>query len=149
MNIGRAAKASGVSAKMIRYYESIGLLPTAGRSANGYRDYDAQDLHRLRFVRRARELGFPIERIRDLLSLWSDRDKGNAEVRAVANRHIAELEAQALRLQEMTATLRHLVKSCRGENRADCPIIADLAGGVTLAPAARPNTRRGVVQANS
>ena len=149
MNIGKAAKASGVSAKMIRYYESIGLLPGADRSANGYRDYGTDDLHRLKFVRRARELGFSIERIRDLLSLWSDRDKGNAEVRAVANAHIAELETQALRLQEMIGTLRSLVRSCRGESRADCPIIADLGDGVAAGPAPRQPSRRSAARAHA
>ena len=149
MNIGKAAKASGVSAKMIRHYESIGLLPGADRSANGYRDYGTDDLHRLKFVRRARELGFSMERIRDLLSLWSDRDKGNAEVRAVANAHIAELETQALRLQEMIGTLRSLVRSCRGESRADCPIIADLGGGVAAGPTPRRPSRRNAPRAHA
>jgi len=129
MNIGQASRASGVSAKMIRYYESISLLPEAARRDSGYRDYDATDVHRLSFVRRARDLGFSIERIRELLLLWSDRDRGNADVRAVANAHIAELQDQAAKLEEMIATLRHLVRSCRGENRDDCPIMADLGRG--------------------
>lgn len=129
MNIGQASKASGVSAKMIRYYESIALLPKAARKDSNYRDYDHADVHRLVFVRRARDLGFSIERIRDLLNLWNDRSRGNADVRAVANAHIAELQMQAQKLEGMIGTLQHLVKSCRGENRAECPIMADLSGG--------------------
>lgn len=129
MNIGLASRASGVSAKMIRYYESIGLLPKAVRKDSGYRDYDAADVHRLAFVRRSRDLGFSIERIRELLQLWDDRRRGNAEIRAIANAHIAELQDQAAKLEEMIGTLRHLVRSCRGEKRDECPIIADLAGG--------------------
>jgi MerR family gold-responsive transcriptional activator of gol and ges genes len=136
MNIGQASRSSGVSNKMIRYYESIELLPEAARKDSGYRDYDATDVHRLAFVRRARDLGFSIERIRELLLLWSDRGRGNAEVRAVANAHIGELQAQAEKLEEMIATLRHLVKTCRGENRAECPIMADLSRGKDSGPRA-------------
>jgi Cu(I)-responsive transcriptional regulator len=119
---------------MIRYYESIGLIPSPARTQSGYRDYGTHDVHRLKFVRRARELGFDMDRIRDLLRLWSDRNIGNAEVRRVANAHIESLAAQASRLQEMITTLRHLVKSCRGESRAECPIMADLSGGVNREP---------------
>lgn len=133
MNIGQASHQSGVSAKMIRYYESIALLPEAARKDSGYREYDQHDVHRLVFVKRARDLGFSIERIRALLDLWNDRDRGNAEVRAVANAHITELQVQAQKLEAMVATLQHLVKSCRGENRAECPIMADLSGG-SVAP---------------
>jgi Cu(I)-responsive transcriptional regulator len=134
MNIGQASKASGVSAKMIRYYEGTGLLPEADRRDSGYRDYGPTDIHRLRFVRRARDLGFSVAQIRDLLALWSDRTKDNAEVRAVARAHIAELEAQATALQDMIATLHHLVDSCRGSRRPDCPIMADLSGGLPEGP---------------
>lgn len=95
MNIGQASRKSGVSAKMIRYYESIGLLPEAVRTKSGYRDYYITDVNRLAFVRRARDLGFSIDRIRELLLLWSDRARGNADVRAIANDHIAELQGQA------------------------------------------------------
>lgn len=129
MNIGQASKASGVSAKIIRYYELIALLPEAARKDRGYRDYDTMDVHRLAFVKRARDLGFSIDRIRDLLDLWNDRVRGNADVRAVANAHVTELQAQAQKLEGMIGTLQHLVKSCRGENRAECPIMADLSGG--------------------
>lgn len=129
MNIGQASSKAGVSAKMIRYYESIGLLPEPDRKESGYRDDAMTDVHRLTFVRRARDLGFSIYRIRNLLLLWSDRDRGNADVRAIANEHIAELQDQGAKLEQMIATLRHLVKSCRGENRDECPIMADLAKG--------------------
>jgi Cu(I)-responsive transcriptional regulator len=134
MNIGQAARASGVSAKMIRYYESTGLIPPAGRRESGYRDYGETDLHRLAFVRRARELGFSVEFIRELLDLWSDRTRPNSEVRAIALKHVAGLEAQARKLQEMIATLHALIGTCRRGDRQDCPIMAELAGGAA-APA--------------
>lgn len=131
MNIGAASKASGVSAKMIRYYESTGLIPQPSRRESGYRDYAPDDVHRLIFIRRARELGFAMESVTDLLGLWADRKRSRAEVRDVAMRHVAELEGQAARLQEMIATLRGLVTSCKEGHRPDCPIISDLAlGGV-------------------
>lgn len=140
MNIGQASKKSGVSAKMIRYYESIGLLPQAARTESNYRDYDLLDVNRLAFVRRARDLGFSIDRVRELLLLWSDRGRGNADVRAIANAHIAELQEQAEKLKEMVGTLRHLVRSCHGENRDECPIMADLSRG---AAKRRPSRKRG------
>ncbi len=128
MNIGHVAKASGLSAKMIRYYESTGLVPSADRRASGYRVYSESDLHRLMFVRRARELGFSVEFIRELLALWSDRGRSNTEVRAIALKHVADLEAQAEKLQGMIATLRDLIGTCRRGNRPDCPILSNLAG---------------------
>jgi MerR family transcriptional regulator, copper efflux regulator len=128
MNIGHVAKASGLSAKMIRYYEATGLVPSADRRASGYRVYSESDLHRLMFVRRARELGFSVEFIRELLALWSDRNRSNTEVRAVALKHVADLEAQAEKLQGMIATLRDLIGTCRRGNRPDCPILSNLAG---------------------
>jgi MerR family copper efflux transcriptional regulator len=137
MNIGQASKSSGVSAKMIRYYEAIGLLPEADRRESGYRDYGTADIHRLAFVRRARDLGFSMEQIRALLSLWSDTSRSDAEVRAVASAHVAELEAQAEKLQGMIGTLRHLIGSCRRGDRPHCPIIAELAGGIAESPARR------------
>jgi Cu(I)-responsive transcriptional regulator len=130
MNIGKASKASGLSAKMIRYYESVGLLPEAARRASNYRDYDNVDVHRIVFIRRARELGFEVDLIRNLLSLWSDRDRSNAEVRAIAMQHVSELEAQRTRLDEMIATLRGLVGACKRGGRPDCPIMVELSGGV-------------------
>jgi len=133
MNIGAASKASGVTAKMIRYYESIGLLPQADRRESGYRDYGPDDVQRLAFVKRARDLAFSMEQIAELLSLWSDKGRSRAEVRDVATRHIEEMKAQALRLQEMIGTLQGLVTACaHGSNRPDCPIIASLETGITL-----------------
>ena len=140
MNIGEAARASGISAKMIRYYESTGLLPAADRRDSGYRDYGEDDLHRLRFVRRARELGFSMHDIGELLALWSDRNRSTEEVRVVTRRHVAELEAQAVKIQEMVGTLRGLVAQCAKGDRPHCPIIVELGGGVETAPAA-PRTR--------
>jgi MerR family copper efflux transcriptional regulator len=135
MNIGEAARASGISAKMIRYYESIGLVPAADRRDSGYRDYGEEDVYRLRFVRRARELGFSMHDIGELLALWSDRDRSTEEVRVVTRRHVAELEAQAVKIQEMVGTLRGLVAQCAKGDRPHCPIIVELGGGVETAPA--------------
>lgn len=129
VNIGQAAQASGIAAKMIRYYESIRLFPQAGRTANGYRDYDAPDVQRLCFIRRARDLGFPLERIRELLALWSDRDRHSADVKALALAHIAELEARAAELRGMIKTLRTLARACDGDQRPDCPIMEELGAG--------------------
>lgn len=127
MNIGQAADQSGVSAKMIRYYESVGLVPKPNRKESGYRDYDGSDVHRLAFVRRARDLGFSVDLIRELLDLWGDRTKDNAEVRVLARAHIAEMAAQAAKIGEMISTLQRLVESCKKPNRSDCPIMADLS----------------------
>lgn len=138
MNIGEASRVSGVSAKMIRYYEQIELLPEAGRRASGYRDYDATDIHRLRFVRRARDLGFSMDQTRALLGLWSDSGRSNAEIRAVASAHVVELEEQAAKLDEMIATLRHLIGSCKRGDRPDCPIITELGGGIVHGPDCEP-----------
>ncbi|ACL55832.1 Cu(I)-responsive transcriptional regulator [Methylobacterium nodulans] len=139
MNIGQAAQASGVSAKMIRYYESIGLVPPAGRRESGYRAYGPADLHRLGFIRRARDLGFSIERIRLLLELWSDQDRSNAEVKAIALTHINELEERARQLQEMADSLRTLADACEGDGRPDCPIIRSLeSGGAPACHGERP-----------
>jgi len=129
MQIGQAAKASGISAKMIRHYEAIGLLPAAGRRASGYRDYSDTELHKLQFIRRARDLGFSIERIRLLLRLWSDRNRSNTEVRALALAHVAELEEKVKHLREMSDVLSRLAEACHGDGRPDCPIINGLEGG--------------------
>lgn len=131
VNIGQAAQASGISAKMMRYYETIGLFPRAGRTASGYRDYDAQDVQRLCFIRRARDLGFSLERIRELLELWSDQDRHSADVKSLALTHIAELEARAAELRGMIKTLRALARACDGDQRPDCPIMEELAAGQT------------------
>ena len=128
MQIGEASAASGVSAKMIRYYEDIGLIPSATRKDSGYRLYVEPDVHRLRFIHRARELGFPVERIRDLLRLWNDRKRPSREVKKLASQHIAELEAQITRMQGLRDTLKHLADACDGDNRPHCPILHDLAG---------------------
>jgi MerR family transcriptional regulator, copper efflux regulator len=129
MNIGEAAGASGVSAKMIRHYESIGLVPRAARSAAGYRVYDDRDVHTLRFIRRARDLGFPVEIIRELLSLWHNKRRTSASVKRLALAHAAELEQKMAALEKMIEALRHLAEHCSGDQRPDCPIIDDLAAG--------------------
>ncbi len=128
MQIGEASAASGVSAKMIRYYEDIGLIPSATRKDSGYRLYVEADVHRLRFIHRARELGFPVARIRDLLRLWNDRKRPSREVKKLAAQHIAELEAQIARIQGLRDTLKHLADACDGDSRPHCPILHDLAG---------------------
>jgi Cu(I)-responsive transcriptional regulator len=129
MRIGQASAASGVSAKMVRHYESIGLVPSAGRRDNDYRDYDDADVHRLRFIRRARDLGFSIEQIRELLRLWSDQDRSNADVKAIALEHVAELESKIVHMREMVDELHRLADACDGSGRPDCPIIRGLEGG--------------------
>lgn len=127
MTIGDAAKASGVSAKLIRYYESIGLIPEAGRTASGYRVYSANEVNVLRFIKRARTLGFGIERIQHLVGLWQDRTRCSAEVKRVALAHVAELEAKIAELQAMADTLTELADACHGDDRPECPILKDLA----------------------
>jgi len=127
MNIGQAARFSGVSAKMIRYYEQIGLIPEAVRSDAGYRHYSSPDVHSLRFIRRARDLGFSVEQISALLVLWHDRHRASADVKAMALSHAAALEAKAAELQAMAQTLEHLADHCDGNEGPDCPILADLA----------------------
>ena len=140
MQIGQAATASGASAKMIRHYESIGLIGQAERRASNYRDYSADDVARLRFVRRARDLGFSIDRIRDLLALWGDRGRSSAEVKRIALDHVAELEERIAGMRDMVATLHDLADDCAGNDRPDCPIIEGLAGRGTgpAAPAQSP-----------
>lgn len=127
MNIGEASSASGVSAKMIRYYETIGLIRAASRTESGYRIYGDDDIHTLRFIRSARDLGFSVEQIEELLALWRDRSRASATVKSVALRHIEELEQKARELHNMAATLRHLAENCRGDQRPHCPIIDSLA----------------------
>jgi Cu(I)-responsive transcriptional regulator len=127
LNIGEAAQASGVSAKMIRHYESIGLLPRAQRSNGNYRIYGPQDIHNLRFIHRARSLGFRLEDIRELLALWRNRQRSSAQVKKLALAHVAELEAKIAAMQEMTASLKHLAQYCHGDDRPECPILERLA----------------------
>ncbi|WP_189690557.1 Cu(I)-responsive transcriptional regulator [Pseudorhodoferax aquiterrae] len=128
MNIGEAAKATGVSAKMIRHYESVGLFPEATRSEAGYRLYGDKEIGTLRFIRQSRDLGFSIEQIRELLGLWWDRKRPSRQVKALAQAHLAELDAKLAELQAMKSTLQHLVHCCHGDDRPDCPIIDSLAG---------------------
>lgn len=128
MNIGEAASRSGVTAKMIRYYEEIGLIKAARRGENGYRNYLEQDVHRLRFVRRARELGFSIARIRDLLRLWSDRRRASHDVKKIALVHAGALNADIEKLTALRDSILHLAKRCHGDQRPECPIIEDLSG---------------------
>jgi MerR family copper efflux transcriptional regulator len=136
VRIGEAAAASGVSAKMIRHYEAIGLVPAAGRRGNEYRDYGDADIHRLRFIRRARDLGFGMDRIRALLRLWSDRDRSNADVKQIALDHVAELEERISAMREMADTLHELAAACDGTGRPDCPILGGLAGTLPASPRA-------------
>ncbi len=129
MQIGTASRRSGVSAKMIRHYESIGLIPAPARRDSNYRDYGDDDVHRLGFVRRARDLGFSIDEIRDLLKLWGDEHRASVDVRTLAQTHIADLDRRIERLREMRQTLDKLVCACDGDERPHCPIIESLAGG--------------------
>lgn len=129
LSIGAAAKESGVSAKMIRHYESIGLLPEAQRSNGNYRLYGAQDVHNLRFIHRARSLGFPLESIRELLALWRNRQRSSAQVKKLALAHVDSLEAKIKEMQEMAGALKHLAHNCHGDDRPDCPILDNLASG--------------------
>ncbi len=126
MNIGQAAKASGVSAKMIRYYEQTGLIPAADRKDSGYRDYSDNDVHMLRFIRRARDLGFSVAEIGDLLGLWRDETRQSAEVKRLAQGHIDALEKKITDLQDMAHTLTTLVNACQGDHRPHCPILQRL-----------------------
>ena len=147
MNIGQASSASGVSAKMIRYYESIHLIPLSARRDSGYRDYAASDVHRLAFIRRARDLGFSIDQIRELLRLWSDGHRSSAEVKALALQHVAELNQRARHLDEMAEALKHLASACEGNNRPECPIIKGLEGEIPLDLHRHDSSRKGEFRA--
>ncbi|MCM5557252.1 Cu(I)-responsive transcriptional regulator [Pleomorphomonas sp. JP5] len=127
MNIGQAAKASGVSAKMIRYYEQTGLIPKADRRESGYRDYSDTDVHMLRFIRRSRDLGFSVAEIAELLDLWRDEGRASAEVKRLAQNHIDDLKKRIAALQDMTQTLSKLVCACHGDDRPNCPILDGLS----------------------
>ena len=128
MKIGEASSASGVSQRMIRHYEKIGLIPAAARRDSGYRDYDERDVHTLRFIGRARDLGFPIEEIRQLVALWHDRARSSVDVKSLALARAKELRRKARELDEMRGALEHLASQCHGDDRPDCPILGDLAG---------------------
>ena len=128
MNIGQAAEASGVSAKMIRHYEAIGLMAKARRTDSGYRIYDGNDVHTLRFIRRGRALGFSMKEIEQLLGLWRNRRRASGDVRRVAQQHVAELDQRIAELQAMRRALHELVQHCHGDRRPECPILDDLAG---------------------
>jgi MerR family transcriptional regulator, copper efflux regulator len=127
MDIGRAAKESGVSVKMIRHYEAIGLLPPPARTLANYRVYGANEVHMLRFIKRARTLGFSMDDIKELVGLWKDKARSSAAVKKIAGRHLEELRHKIAELQSMAATLEHLTKHCHGDQRPECPILEDLA----------------------
>lgn len=129
MIIGQAAKNSGLSAKMIRYYESIGLLKAAHRSDSGYRLYGPEDLHTLAFIKRSRDLGFSLEEVAKLLTLWQDRQRASSDVKALAREHITALDQKISELASLRDTLQELVEHCQGDHRPDCPILKDLASG--------------------
>ena len=129
MNIGQAARRTGLSAKMIRYYESIGLLKPATRSDSGYRLYQQDDLHSLTFIKRSRDLGFSLEEVAKLLTRWQDRQRASADVKALASEHIADLNRRIEELVSLRDTLSELVAHCQGDDRPDCPILKDLAAG--------------------
>jgi MerR family copper efflux transcriptional regulator len=130
MNIGEAAAAAGLSPRMVRHYEKIGLTPKALRTDAQYRDYSTNDVHRLRFIARARDLGFPIDEIGELLALWSDQTRASGDVKALATARIADLRERERALHAMRRSLEHLVATCSGDDRPDCPIIEELAGSV-------------------
>ncbi len=145
MNIGQAADASRVSAKMIRHYESVGLLPQARRTDAGYRQYSDKDVSTLRFIRHSRDLGFSLDQIRELLGLWQDRRRPSRHVKALAEAHLQELDAKLDELQAMKAALEHLVHCCNGDDRPDCPIIERLADEDSAGPPVHPRRKRSSV----
>jgi MerR family copper efflux transcriptional regulator len=142
MNIGEAASASGVSAKMIRHYEELALLPAARRTESGYRQYEQNDVHTLRFIRHSRDLGFSLTEIAELVSLWHNRRRPSRLVKALAESHIKELEQKAAELLAMKSALEHLVHCCHGDDRPECPILEGLAGADTGSPTASADRRR-------
>lgn len=127
MNIGEAASASGVSTKMIRYYEDIGLIKPVTRTMAGYRVYAEKDIHALRFIRRARDLGFTVEQMTELMALWNDRARASGDVKRIALEHVKVLEQKRQEIEDMATALKHLASNCHGDGRPDCPIIEDLA----------------------
>jgi Cu(I)-responsive transcriptional regulator len=127
MNIGQAAEASGVNAKLIRHYESIGVIPKAGRTEAGYRTYTVNDVHILTFVRRARDLGFSMKEIKKLVGLWRNKSRASAEVKALALEHVKALDQKILELEAMSKSLKQLARNCHGDSRPDCPILDGLS----------------------
>ncbi|MEQ8320860.1 MAG: Cu(I)-responsive transcriptional regulator [Rhodospirillales bacterium] len=127
MNVREAAERSGLPSKTIRYYDDIGLV-VPDRRNNGYRDYDNQSVQKLAFLKRARQLGFSIDDCRQLLSLYEDKDRASADVKALAETHLAEIDKRLAELEHLRGTLKHLIHACRGDDRPDCPILADLSG---------------------
>ncbi|MDB6001166.1 MAG: copG [Rhizobacter sp.] len=146
MNIGEAAKASGVSAKMIRHYEQVGLFPQPARTESGYRQYSEQEIHTLRFIRQSRDLGFSIGQIGELLALWQNRKRPSSQVKAFAQAHIQELEQKVQELLSMKATLEHLVHCCHGDDRPECPILETLADQSAPVGLASATSRKGRIQ---
>jgi Cu(I)-responsive transcriptional regulator len=144
VNIGEAAKASGVSAKMVRHYEALGLLPRVARTEAGYRQYSDTEVHTLRSIRRSRDLGFGIDEIRALLALWHDRERSNADVKRIALKHVADLQRRVDEMRAMQRTLAALASCCHGDGRPDCPILDDLAAGAKPATPSRATATRGL-----
>lgn len=128
--IGEASRRSGVSPRMVRHYEGLGLLPSVARTESGYRQYSGADVHSLRFIKRARDLGFSMDEIGELVGLWHNRRRASASVKRIAQKHLGELEQRIADMQAMRGTLAHLVRCCHGDARPDCPILEDLAGSV-------------------
>ena len=141
MNISQAAERSGLPAKTVRYYDDIGLVTPSSRRANGYRDYDEQDLHRLTFVQRSRSLGFSVEECRELLDLYRDKDRASADVEAIAKTRITDIRRKIDELEDMEATLVRLVDHCQGNHRPDCPILDTLSGAGNRLQGARGRVR--------
>ncbi len=129
VNIGQAATLSGVSAKMVRHYEALGLLPRVGRTDSGYRQYSQAEVHTLQFIKRCRELGFSMDEIAELVSLWQNRRRTSASVKRIAQQHADALAQRIDAMQAMQRTLSHLIHCCHGDDRPDCPILDDLAAG--------------------
>ena len=147
MHIGQASKSSGVSTKMIRYYESVGLISPADRTDSNYRSFSERDVNELRFIKRSRNLGFSVEEITHLLSLWRDRSRPSREVKAIAKKHVEDLDGRIAEMQAMADTLRHLAHCCAGDDRPDCPILADLSDNAEPAEARAKPTRRAAARA--
>ena len=138
-SIGHAAQASGVSAKMIRYYETIGLVRPVSRSAANYRSYDSASIQTLRFIGRSRALGFSMEMISRLLALWQDKERSSAAVKALAVQHVAELDGRIAALQAMKAAIERVAEQCRGDHRSECPILDDLTGDPAISSHGQPH----------